>query len=412
MSLRKIGGKAIVYAFSNGLGSASQLVFLFYCAYVLPGDSLGILTLFTAIVALSTQVLGIGLVAAFQRDFFACSTFERSTRLTTVVATVLVAGLGILLLVSMAVPFIGGRLGFPASLLTVALVGALGQALQQFLLAVWQSEGAGMPYLKYMVCFCLLQLAVPMVVMEWAGHHWESAVYGQAVVFLLGGMLALGVLRSKGYLVARLSKDYLLSSLSFGLPLVPYQFAGWGMAMLDRFIISLFGGVAMAGYYALAFQAAQVINIVSSGFNQAFSPWLYASLSKGTCNDFRQIRLVMTGYSIGLVLICLLGFGVFSVFVELLGTEAYRQAQAFTPWLFLAMMFNGLYRACSSFMLYQGRTRSLALMVCAIAVLSAGLNYLLVPTQGAIAAGWVGCLCFALLFAMTALLARYGARGG
>lgn len=405
MSLKKVGGKAIVYALSNGLGSAAQLLLLFYCAYVLPGDSLGILTLFSAVVALSTQVVGVGLVAAFQRDFYAASSDLRHAYLSTLVGAVIFVGLVILLLVSLAAPLLGDRLGFPAGLLTVGMIGALGQALQQFLLAVWQSEGAGRPYLIYMSCFCVLQLALPMGVIEWLGHRWESAVYGQAAVFLLGGVLSLGILRAKGYLLACCNRRYLRSALSFGVPLVPYQFAGWGMAMLDRFIITSFSGVAVAGYYALAFQAAQLINIVSSGFNQAFSPWLYASLSKGTAGDHRQIRLVLSGYTVGLVVICLGGYLMFAVFAGLLDNQAYRQALVFAPWLFLAMLFNGLYRACSSFLMYSGRTGALALMISSIAMLSVGLNYQLVQAWGAIAAGWVCCLCFGLLFIVTAVLA-------
>ncbi|MEJ5864143.1 lipopolysaccharide biosynthesis protein [Pseudomonas farsensis] len=405
MSLKRIGGKAIVYALSNGLGSAAQLLLLFYCAYVLPGDSLGVLTLFTAVVALSTQVMGFGLVAAFQRDFYTASSDLRRAYLSTLVGAVIVVGLIILLLVSAAVPLLGDRLGFPASLLIVAMIGALGQALQQFLLAVWQSEGAGRSYLIYMSCFCALQMVVPMGVIEWLGHRWESAVYGQAAVFLLAGLLSLGVLRVKGYLRPCCHRSYLRSALSFGLPLVPYQFAGWGMAMLDRFIITSFSGVAVAGYYALAFQAAQLINIVSSGFNQAFSPWLYASLSKGTAGDFRQIRLVLSGYSAGLVLICLSGYLLFAMIAGLLDNQAYREALVFAPWLFLAMLLNGLYRASSSFLLYNGRTGVLAIMISLIALVSVGLNYELVQIWGAPAAGWVCCLCFGLLFSLTAFLA-------
>lgn len=404
MSLKGVGGKAIVYAAANGIGSAAQLLLILYCAYILPGEALGVLTLFVAIVALATQVLGLGLVASFQRDFFVAQAADRPLYLSSVIWVVLGAGAVLLLLLAVVLSITGQALSFPPSLVVIAFAGALGQAIQQFLLVIWQSEDAPAPYARYMLGFCLLQVVVPMGFIQLAGHYWESAVYGQALVFVLGGLLSLQLLWRKGYLRAIFSASYLRSALSFGLPLVPYQLAGWGMAMLDRFIITSFAGVAIAGYYSLAFQVSQLINIVSSGFNQAFTPWLYAVLGGRESTQYRQISVVVAGYSIGLVVICLVGYLCFSLGVTLLGKESYQQAFVFAPWLFLAMFFNGLYRVASSFILYRGKTGSLALMIVGVAALSALLNYLLVPLHGAIAAAWVVTFSFGLLFVVTVLM--------
>ena len=85
MSLRGVGGKAIIYAAANGVGSGAQLLLVLYCAYILAGESLGVLTLFIAMVALATQVLGLGLTASFQRDFFTAPSHLRPVFLSTIV---------------------------------------------------------------------------------------------------------------------------------------------------------------------------------------------------------------------------------------------------------------------------------------------------------------------------------------
>jgi len=413
MSLKQVGGTAIVYAVSNGIGAAAQLLLMLYCAFVLPGDALGFLTLFVAIVALATQLVGLGLIAAFQRDYFTVQAEARVSQLSSVVWTVVGVGIAVLLLVSMAVPFIEYFQALPSGLVVIALAGALGQALQQFLLVTWQSEGKPASYARFMLGFCILQVVAPMAFLQWLGLSWESAVYGQALVFILGGLFSLFTLRSLGYLRFSVDRVYIRSALGFSLPLIPYQLAGWGMAMLDRFVITSFCGVAIAGYYALAFQVSQVLNILSGGFTQAFTPWLYALLAKRNSAATRKIVIVIAGYCVGMVVACLSGYWVFSVVVDVLAKESYRNALVFIPWLFLAMLFNGLYRVASSFVLFHGRTVTLALMLGVMAALSFCLNYLLVPVYGAIASGWVVAFSFGLLFATTSLMVamRRGAQG-
>lgn len=405
MSLKKISNAAIIYTASNGLVAGAQLLLVFYCAYVLPAEALGTQTLFMAVVALATQVLGLGLVAAFQRDFFTSDPPQRSLYLSTIIWTLLVCGM-VCCLIALAVgDVIGAGLGLPVFILPVALLGALGQALQQFLLIVWQSESSSRQYLGYMLFYCCLLLVFPIALLIFWGAHWESAVYGLTLVFIIGGGSSLLILWIKGYLRLSLSRAYLKSAVNYGLPLIPYQIAGWGMAMLDRFIITGAFGVAVAGYYALAFQVSQLVNIASGGFVQAFTPWLYKVLGEQTAHTREIVRLVVI-YACALALLCLLGYFSFEYVVVVMDQESYRQALQFAPWLFLAMFFNGMYRIASSYCLFYGHTSVLAWTIGGVAILSVALNAYLVPLHGAMIAAWVSCFSFALLFVATYVFAH------
>lgn len=400
MSLKKISSAAVIYTASNGFASGAQLLLLFYCAYVLPGDALGTQTLFMAVVALSSQVLGLGLVAAFQRDFFSADSQQRSLYLSTIIWTLLVSGTVCWLFAVLARAVISSYWVAALAVLPVALLGALGQALQQLILVVWQSENSPRPYLFYMLFYCTLQLLIPIALLGFWGAKWESAVYGQAIVFIAGGVMALSGLRLKGYLIFSISHSYLKGALAYGLPLVPYQIAGWGMAMLDRFIITGVYGVAVAGYYALAFQVSQLVNIASGGFVQAFTPWLYKVLGNEGAKIGEIVRLVLI-YAGALAILCLAGYLAFDGVVMIMNQESYWQALTFAPWLFTAMFFNGMYRIASSYCLFYGHTSALAWMIGVVALLSGILNWYLVPLYGAIAAAWTSCFSFALLFAAT-----------
>ncbi len=402
MSLKRVGGKAIIYAAANGIGSGAQLLLVLYCAYVLAGESLGVLTLFLAMVALATQMLGLGLTASFQRDFFLAEAHLRPVYLSTIVWGVVVVGVALVALTSMVGLLLSRWLEFPW-LVVIALSGALGLALQQFLLITWQSEDAPFAYARFTCLFCVLQLLVPIALIHLVGIQWQSAVAGQALVLCFTGSLSLLILYRKGYLSWAMDIGYLRRSLGYGLPLVPYQLAGWGMAMLDRFLITAFNGVAAAGYYALAFQVAQVVNIASSGFVQAFTPWLYAALGRRDEAYRGQVVRLVGAYAAGLSLLCGVGYLSFLVFVDTIASHSYQQAIIFAPWLFLAMFFNGMYRIVSSFTLFHGNTGRLALITIGVAAASALLNLMLIPPHGAIASAWIVSLSFGLLFLLTLL---------
>lgn len=405
MSLKKISSAAFIYTLSNGLVAGSQLLLLFYSAYVLPAHALGTQTLFMAVVALSTQVLGLGLVAAFQRDFFASEPYQRSLYLSTIIWGLIGFGCICCVFAIGVEAAFASRWDIPGFIVPFALLGALGQAVQQFVLIVWQSENLSKKYLCYMIFFCVLQLAVPVALLNFWGARWESAVYGLTGVFIVGGLMSLSILWGKGYLRFSLNGHYFKKAIIYGLPLVPYQVAGWGMAMLDRFIITAAYGVAVAGYYALAFQVSQLVNIASSGCVQAFTPWLYKILGDRQVRTDETVKLVIV-YAAVLALLCLLGYFSFKVVVVLIDQESYRQALEFTPWLFLAMFFNGMYRIASSYCLYYGHTSALAWMIGGVALFSVTLNWYLVPMYGAIVASWVSCVSFALLFFSTLVFAR------
>ena len=405
--LRKIGGSAIVYAFSNGVSSAAQLLLFFLCAYVFPSKDFGFLALFIVSTSLGTQLLGLGLVAAFQREFFHLKRPELSVYLSSIlffVSAISLAFLAASLLLALLATTVAE---LPSWIFVFAVVAAFGQAVQQFLLIVWQCEEAKTIYLKYMLLFCFFQLAVPLAFVFCGGKTWEGVIYGQTLVFLCSGVFSIALLFRKGYLLPSLDRSYLKQSLSYALPLVPHQLAGWGMAMLDRFIITSFCGVAVAGYYSLAFQVAQMINIVSGGFNQAFAPWLYAKMSAPELRDKSEIKKIVYIYAAGIIAVSVMGYFMFSLFVLVIPSAAYQQALRYAPWLFLAMMFNGLYRISSNFFLYGGNTTLLAMMTLVSALGSFLLNYTLVPVYGAIAAGWVVSFSFFMLFFLSTLTVFY-----
>lgn len=401
--LKKIGGSAIVYAFSNGVSSAAQLLLFFLCAYILSPKDFGFLALFIVSVSLGTQLLGLGLVAAFQREFFNLDRSAIAIYLSSIICFVSIVSLIFLGLALLLATFADTLADLPSWVFVLVVVASFGQAIQQFLLILWQSEGAKAAYLKYMLLLCFLQLVIPFAFVFLMGDAWSSVAYGLSLVYLCGGFFAIIMLIRKGYLVAALDGHFLGQSLSYALPLVPHQVAGWGMAMSDRFIITSFCGAAVAGYYSLAFQVAQMINIVSSGFNQAFAPWLYSKMSSQESRDKSEIKRIVYIYGVGIVAISAIGYFMFALFVFIVPGDVYQEALRYAPWLFLAMMFNGLYRISSNFFLYGGNTVSLAMMTLVSALGSIILNYTLVPLYGAIAAGWVVCFSFFTLFFLSTL---------
>lgn len=119
---------------------------------------------------------------------------------------------------------------------------------------------------------------------------------------------------------------------SFALPLVPLSILSWMNTSLSQVMLKQLLGFAAAGIYASALGLASTINIVQTGFNTYWSPYV---LENYQGDDRRRF------YTVHRLMACLLTL--FGLCITLLQTpvflllgKAYRSAVSFFPFLFLS----------------------------------------------------------------------------
>lgn len=179
-------------------------------------------------------------------------------------------------------------------------------------------------------------------------------------------------------------------ALRFSLPLVPHAASNWVMNLsdrmiMDRYVPSGFVTQAQIGHYNLGFQFGMLVSTFAMSVNNALFPIVDSCLH----DPPRRSKVPALG-TYALALICAAGLG-----VALLGGEViriatpakYHGAAAVVPWLSLAFVFQGLYFVWSRGTWFSMRTAWIPLITALAGALSVGLNLILIPRLGILAAG-------------------------
>lgn len=199
----------------------------------------------------------------------------------------------------------------------------------------------------------------------------------------------------------KVNKHIAVKSFKYALPLLPHTISSWFMSMVDRLLINSFLGAAKTGLYSVAYQFGNIIGIISSSVNQAFSPWFMQKIQENR----QQLSEVYKFAEIAIVGYCFLALGItfFSPeVIRIMTPLSYHTA--WEPILFICFgyVFGGLYFFLGM-PLWLRKTKFVFIITLVSAIISVGLNYLLIPLYGIIGSGI--SLCFSL--GVSSVLALY-----
>jgi O-antigen/teichoic acid export membrane protein len=217
------------------------------------------------------------------------------------------------------------------------------------------------------------------------------------------------------YAAARLAREvglhlrraHLVAALGYGLPLVPHLFGQWALGTADRIILERYVTLADLGVYALAYQFGSILSVLALSLSNALSPTF--SRVAVDAGEAPGLRRAATYYTL-LLALAALGLALLSgELIALLLPAAYLPAGPLIPWVVLGCFILGeSYLFSNGLAFTAGRTRSLAAATAVGAAANIGLNLLLVPRMGVLAAAVATAIGSAALALPTAWLAISG----
>jgi O-antigen/teichoic acid export membrane protein len=147
---------------------------------------------------------------------------------------------------------------------------------------------------------------------------------------------------------------------------------------LDRLIIGVVVGFTGAGMYFAAYQIANVLTLVCSAINQAWTPWLFKRLASGRMEDRREVvrvtYAVLALYFAAAAALMIAG----PILLPILVGEQFRDAGKLLLVLAPAAAFNGGYLLFTNYIFYAERTKWLPIITGFNALLQALATYVLV----------------------------------
>lgn len=201
-------------------------------------------------------------------------------------------------------------------------------------------------------------------------------------------------------------KEYWSYALKIGLPMIPHAFALMVLAQVDRVMIKDICGDAEVGLYTFGYSFATLLFIFTNAIGQAWLPWFNEQLNESNRERIRDIqkKLVLLG--------CFLTFGFITVAPEALmilspTSPDYWQAKYVVPPIALGTLAQYFYTNYVNVELFYKKTPIIAVSSCMAAVLNYGLNALMIPQYGYIAAAYTTLASYIVLMFFHYLATRF-----
>ena len=152
----------------------------------------------------------------------------------------------------------------------------------------------------------------------------------------VAAVLYFGIL-NREYISFQFDKSLLKRALIFALPTLPAILAGWLDSSMGQILIGKYVSVEDLGVYSVALSLASVFTLISTSFQNVWSPFLYENYKK---TEFkRDIRRLFSIMALSLVMVTLL-LSMFSrEIVLLLSNDGYLEACRYITLLCIPMSF-------------------------------------------------------------------------
>lgn len=236
---------------------------------------------------------------------------------------------------------------------------------------------------------------------------FDMGIEGYVLSILLGDLLsALFVfLYAKLYRaiqVRKISKEVMKELLRFCLPLVPSTVFWWITSVSDRYMVAFMRSEAENGLYAVAYKIPTLLTYVVTIFNDA---WKLSAVSdadneKERAGFYSQIyKYYQSIMFMGGAVLCFFSW----IIARILFAEGFREAWIFVPILTVATVFTAFDTFLGSAYFTVKKTGMSFYTSLIGAVLNIVLNFLLIPSYGAMGASVATLVSYFAVFIIRAV---------
>lgn len=232
-----------------------------------------------------------------------------------------------------------------------------------------------------------------ITVLTFSDKLWGRVV-GYIIPIVMLNVVIYGFLFSKGKKIVWEKTRY---ALLISIPLIPHHISNNVLNSSDRIMINQYCGASDTALYSLAYSCSTLVTLLHTSINQAYIPWLYKKLNEdnleGISKQGERLLLVFLGLVLGILLLA-------PEMVYVFGGEKYMVAVTVMPVVMLGCCFQYVYTLYVNLEFYCKKTISVSIGTFIAAGVNVGLNILLIPIYGYMAAAFTTLISYILLYAI------------
>jgi len=189
-------------------------------------------------------------------------------------------------------------------------------------------------------------------------------------------------------------KEYWSYGLKYNIPLIPHYLSGSILNHADRIMISIMVGEAKAAVYSLSYNAAFMINIVTTAINNSLTPWIYHQME---IKNYNNIRKRSNQILMGIFVLLIMYILCVPEIIIILAPPSYMEAVNLLPILIGSVFFQFLYGFFGAIQFYFEQSKT----VMYASVIASGaniiLNVIFIDLFGYIAAAYTTLACYIIM---------------
>lgn len=268
--------------------------------------------------------------------------------------------------------------------------------------------------IKYMMELKYLKrtflLAVPNVlivilsiifILLMADNKQMGRIYSYVLVYSIFGIFYLINIFIKGNKL--ICTHYWKYALKFSLPLVFHGLSAVVLAQSDRAMISAMRNVSETGIYSLVYNFSMIAVVITTSMESVWIPWF---TNKMKFNDKKSINISVKIYMeiVTVIVICIML--VSPEILMIMAPKEYWSGKGLIPPIVLASFFMFLYSISVDLEYYYKSTKIIAINTIIAAIINIVLNYIFIPSYGALAAAFSTVTAYIVSFGIHYYAAR------
>ncbi len=398
---RKSLVNSLIYIFADVLNKAIPFLLLpIFTKYLTPSDY-GIVTVFTSLTALLTVFIGLSTQNAIYVNYFQYTKEKMQIYIANILFLIMMSTIFALSIVFLFDTYISQWLELPKLWLYLAVVYIFAQTISSILSILWMVEEKAVSFGIFQILNTLLLFILALVFIVGYKLTWVGQLSAMLITSILFAIFSLFILFKNIYLKFSYSKESLKDALYFGIPLIPHKLGEWLKLSADKFLLVALIGSSATGLYAVGYQIASIIIIISIAVQKAWQPYLFRQLNHITSIQ-DKIRLVKLTYSI-FFLIVIFSISLYTISPYIISyflDERFIGAASFIGYLILANFFAAMNHTVIGYIYYTKKTIMLVRITIITALMHIGLSYFLIIQNGIIGAAQASSISFATTFIM------------
>ncbi len=404
-----LGRQSLTYLLAFALPPFLGVLLLpLYTRFLTPSDY-GITAVCSSITGLLGAFYHIGLLSALTRQFFDHRQDLLQLRRYISTITIFLGGHGLclsLIAVSFGRPFaqaVVPEVPFSPHL-QVAIWASYFNLASMLLLTLFRSEMRATAYLIFTAAHACLTTVLTIHFVVVLGQGALGYLTASLISNAMFGIAALWLLRR--HLALCFDRAMFISSLSYGLPLLPEAIGAWMFSVADRVMLSSLVNTTEAGLYSLGVQITSAVGLVAAATNFAWRPFLFSQLSEKGDAAKSELARFATYWVLAMCAVYLLTSGFGREILWLLTPTPYHESERVVPLLALGLLFGGFYYVFVNLLLWQGKTAQVSIATVISGLVNIVLNLLFLPRWQMVGAALATVLANMVLLLMVGCAER------